>query len=241
MVRLRSQRWYSSDGQRRSRSIVATREFGVRRLISLCFLLALIVVMMQKSSDPKYVRNAFRTLGVPFDEQIDTQPHSAAHQPRSSAADVNAARKGPTDGSSSARSNTTSDPQWFATCQDLIPRLLDDQSNADTTLLAARWFSIQTSSNPEPARAFARLRSHSQQRLDALSKELADQSPNDANNTKNSAWQRRFDRFSILWQQMLTSLETKSQESVSQETVSLEDQTGANRSNGSTGDSPDPN
>ena len=68
MVRLRRDRWYTADGQKRSRSRVKQQGLGGRRLISLCFLLGLVVLLMQRSADPKYISNAFRALGVPLED-----------------------------------------------------------------------------------------------------------------------------------------------------------------------------
>lgn len=118
MVRLKSERWYSAEGQQRSKTRVAPQVAGSRRLISMCFLLGLVVLLMQKAADPRHVRNAFNALGVPLDgpssESLDSQLEQR-----------------PAEGQPTA---------WEATCTDLIPRLLDDANHETIDHIALLWF-----------------------------------------------------------------------------------------------------
>lgn len=66
MVQLRSDRWYSRAGQRRSRVQHRPMGGGTRRLFSLAVLLVLVFWVMQKSADPKAYERIFRYLGMPL-------------------------------------------------------------------------------------------------------------------------------------------------------------------------------
>jgi hypothetical protein len=66
MVQLRSDRWYSRAGQRRSRVQHRPVGGGTRRLFSLAVLLVLVFWVMQKSADPKAYERIFRYLGMPL-------------------------------------------------------------------------------------------------------------------------------------------------------------------------------
>ncbi|MCA9134194.1 MAG: hypothetical protein KDA45_13595, partial [Planctomycetales bacterium] len=119
MVRLKSEKWYSAAGQGSSRRLVASRVSGSRRMLSLCFLLGLVILLMQKAADPRHVRNAFQALGVPLEEAGSAGPAVPAE---------------------------TMSPVplslWDATCQDLLPRLLHTASTAQLLALSERWFSL---------------------------------------------------------------------------------------------------
>ena len=71
MVQLRSDRWYSRSGQRRSRIQHRPVGGGTRRLFSLAVLLVLVFWVMQKSADPKAYERIFRYLGVPLDATLN--------------------------------------------------------------------------------------------------------------------------------------------------------------------------
>ncbi len=134
MVRLRTNRWYGSAGQQRVRSRVANQSNSSRRLISLCILLALVLVLIQRASDPRYVRNAFSALGVPLDGQ------SADEQPPVSLADLPAAA-------------TVAESTIQRTCRDLIPKIFGDAAGDPLKVLSKRWFSqTQPSGDDSPDR-----------------------------------------------------------------------------------------
>ncbi|GIW99568.1 MAG: hypothetical protein KatS3mg111_2901 [Pirellulaceae bacterium] len=80
MVRLRRDRWYAADGQRRIRQQVASQVAGRRRLFSLCLLLALVVLLMQRAQDPRYISGFFAALGVPL-ESPQVRPDAAEQAP----------------------------------------------------------------------------------------------------------------------------------------------------------------
>lgn len=130
MVRLRSERWFSAQGQGRSQALVSARTSGTRRLISLCFLLALVVLLMQKAADPKYVSSAFRSVGAPLEPARTSLPEPQTGRDTPSAA---------TPG------------KWALTCGDLVPRLLADANEHQIELLSSVWFGISLQRRPSPA------------------------------------------------------------------------------------------
>jgi len=208
MVRLRSNRWYSAAGQGRSRGTVGTKVSNSRRVLSLCLLLALVVVLMQKAADPRHVRNAFQALGVPLDEQargqgtVDTPPENL--QPVALSEEQT---------------------RWRTTCRDLVPRLLGHATDAEVAELSRQWFAVdrnqvaeliaesiaEVESVPRAARASQpasdsrappRLREQTTQQLVELQLGLSEQttaesSPHAAD---ENAWASQLERFSREWQ-----------------------------------------
>jgi hypothetical protein len=135
MVRLRTERWYGADGQRRSHSRAGQQVSGTRRLLSLCLLLALVIVLMQQAADPRHVRHAFQALGVPLEETTLPIPSNLPqHDPRSGSTSAAASASSTDDRAHSA---------WQATCRDVVGRLLDPLSDSDITQLAGQWFSVR--------------------------------------------------------------------------------------------------
>lgn len=57
-------RWYSLDGQAKSRSIAYEKSTGTRRLVSLAMLLALVVILIQRASDVKQIEKVGRAVGL---------------------------------------------------------------------------------------------------------------------------------------------------------------------------------
>lgn len=174
MVRLRSNRWYAADGQRKRQRVAAAHSSGTRRVMSLCILLALVILLMQRASDPRHVRNAFQSLGVPLDpiaqpdaettaytaEQLTGEP--TTREPgdgRSSSSGVSSQSSGTGQedrrGASGhiTRPNATS--TWQATCADVIPRILDSLTAAQQRSLAEFWLGRSTpqfsGDSPPPA------------------------------------------------------------------------------------------
>ncbi len=181
MVRLKSDRWYSSDGQQRSKSRAASQVAGSRRLISMCLLLALVVVLMQKAADPRHVSNAFKALGVPLDNNPSTATQKLVESARDEA--------------------TAAATTWDLTCADLLPRLLDDVAAATLDEIAVRWFSRESSKSASDTSSEI-----AQQLLDIAESEveslieqtkLANISPEE-----RIAWLEQLAEFSRQWQQM---------------------------------------
>ncbi len=127
MVRLRTKRWYGSDGQRRSRFQATNQSNSSRRLISLCILLALVLVLIQRASDPRYVRNAFLALGVPLDGQTNINQETTP-----------AAAPLALDSSTEA---TPPSSRMKRTCQDLIPKVFSDAHGPQLRVFCKLWFS----------------------------------------------------------------------------------------------------
>lgn len=130
MVRLRSERWYAGEGQRRSRAQVATRSSGARRLISLCFLLALVVLLMKKAADPIHVSRAFSALGVPLEPE----------EPESS---TGIAARGQSAADSATESPVASEAAaWRLTCVDLVPKLMDSLTESQIKTISGEWLTL---------------------------------------------------------------------------------------------------
>lgn len=132
---------------------------GTRRVMSLCILLALVILLMQRASDPRHVRNAFQSLGVPLDPIA--QPDAEITAYTTELRDGPLTTLEPSDGLSSASSAsgqssgtgqeyrrgasghiTTS--TWQATCADVIPRILDSLTAAQQRSLAEFWLGRAT-------------------------------------------------------------------------------------------------
>jgi hypothetical protein len=208
MVRLRSNRWYSADGQGRSRSTVGTKVSSSRRVLSLCLLLALVVVLMQKAADPRHVRNAFQALGVPLDESA-----------------VGAAALHPSVEAGPPVEPSEEEMRWRATCRDLVPRLLGQASDAEIAQLSARWFAVDRSHGHKTAAeensaddnragpALQRLRERTLQQLGELRQSLIAQAeePSTAEATadamQDNIWASQLARFSREWRALWQELE----------------------------------
>lgn len=132
MVRLRSNRWYSADNQSDLRQQVRQQTSGTRRLMSLIFMLGLVILLMQKAGDPRYVRQAFQALGVPLDREViastDSSTDAGVKSPAYQAA------------TSSAGHDDRDSLRWRATCQDLVPKILQQATPTEISILAKCWF-----------------------------------------------------------------------------------------------------
>lgn len=154
MVRLRSNRWYAADGQRNRQRVAAVQSSGTRRVMSLCILLALVILLMQRASDPRHVRNAFQSLGVPLDPIA--QPDAVTAGDSADLLTGSLTTREPSDGlsnSSSASGQSSGSGQgyrrgasghittstWQATCADVVPRILDSLTAAQQRSLAEFW------------------------------------------------------------------------------------------------------
>lgn len=137
MVRLRTNRWYSTENQKTLRREAPSNSSGSRRVVSLLFLLALVLLLMQRVSDPENVSRVFRALGVPINEAVVT--NSGADPQKSTDIPL---IDGPTllPGVSSVNQKAAFTP-WQSTCNDLIARLLDVHSSSRIAWIAQRWFS----------------------------------------------------------------------------------------------------
>lgn len=196
MVRLRSNRWYSADAQGRARRRVATQVNGTRRLVSLCILLALVMLMLQKARDPRYISNAFTALGVPLEPEDEGQLLQLASER------VTGDSRGADQRNSGAND---SDPDqrltsWEATCEDLVPRLFSTATEAELAAMADSFFDL---SNNASGKELASLRTRTVQQLDAISEQLAESPLTDS---ERSSWLELLDRFRSEWQRLLEQL-----------------------------------
>ncbi|MEC8555339.1 MAG: hypothetical protein VXZ82_10085 [Planctomycetota bacterium] len=189
MVRIRSDRWYSSDGQRRSGSAVRQQTYGSRRVLSMCFLLALVILLMQQAADPRYVSNTFRALGVPL-EGDGTQPNAGS-----------AMVAAPRDVSGGGMSGVLSpDATWQVTLDDLLPRLLQDCSADDMEAFASTWFHLPSrQSQEEKKRRLERLFSSQEATLRSLSSSIE-------SDTSAAKWAEALVRFSKQWSMLKAEL-----------------------------------
>lgn len=200
MVRLRTERWYSADGQRRSHARVTQQVGGSRRLLSLCFLLALVVMLMQKATDPRHISNAFQALGVPLDDTLrGANDQSSGSVSERDGRLVNIASDNNSTDSNSTDSNSSA-TAWDVTCRDLTTRLLDDLTDAEIIELAKSWFApVAESQLTSPGLSLSQWSSLATSKLDALADTT--RRSNIAEDEKE-AWLQRIDEFQTQWQHM---------------------------------------
>lgn len=179
MVRLRKNRWYSLENQHALGKRASAQSSGYRRLISLTLLLALVVLMMQKISDPAVVRRAFQNLGVPLNGQLHnpTQPNATSTATRSHGPQgIEQSTSQQASARPAAMDSQPQRAQWVATCDDLIARIL--QSASMPTIKALAEFSFtQPATQREPVtqrELETRDPATEQARLSELIAELAD-------------------------------------------------------------------
>lgn len=126
-MRFRTEQSKGRRSDRRWQAMNSSPPNSQRRLISLCVLLALVLVLMQRASNPTYVRNAFTALGVPLDTNLSNATAAADRV-------VQPDRSLPP---------TLATNAFEKTCQDLVPKLLDRVSSEQVRQLAALWFANQ--------------------------------------------------------------------------------------------------
>ena len=76
MSRHKRERWYSLDGQSQSRSTAYARSSGTRRVVSLIILLALVLVLIQQTSDTKKVEQVATAIGLLPNPNQGSDPQS---------------------------------------------------------------------------------------------------------------------------------------------------------------------
>ena len=76
MSRHKRERWYSLDGQSHSRSTAYARSSGTRRVVSLIILLALVLVLIQQTSDTKKVEQVATAIGLLPNPNQGSDPQS---------------------------------------------------------------------------------------------------------------------------------------------------------------------
>lgn len=126
MVRIRSDRWYSGENQKKIRRGAPSNSSGTRRVLSLIFLLVLVMLLMQKVSNPQNVSNAFRSLGMPIDQPIVDASHPELKSISSTKLGQEIGKdKSEPPPASTGSSASQVDSAWEKTCADLIPRVLE--------------------------------------------------------------------------------------------------------------------
>jgi hypothetical protein len=158
--------------------------------MSLVFMLALVILLMQKAGDPKYVRQAFRALGVPLDRDVVTSTDSATYPVDSRETSQKLDSSGQHDNADSQR--------WRATCRDLVPKILQQATPTEVKDLAKCWFG----QHPRPES------SATTQQLSGLVK-TAELILDDArsrlqsDSKSNQLWLMDLQRFSRTWMELL--------------------------------------
>ncbi|HBE70844.1 MAG TPA: hypothetical protein DDW52_22080 [Planctomycetaceae bacterium] len=191
MVRLQSEKWYGSEGQRQIRKNVATSKSGVRRLVSLCFLLALVVLLMVKAAEPENVSRAFKALGVPLETEAGAIGKAGTNNAVADAPLVAA------DG----------EPEvWQVAYQDLAVRVVQRLSESQLILLARLHFGA----GDPPKREGAEREGEPAERenLDALllvGQTVVDESREKLGTANATAdqWREPLESFAELWSGML--------------------------------------
>ena len=76
-------RWYSMDGQNRSRYQASENSRGTRKIISLIILLGLVLILIQQTSDPQKVGQVATAIGLlptpNSEEQTDKENQAASN------------------------------------------------------------------------------------------------------------------------------------------------------------------
>ncbi len=150
MVRLRKERWYSLDGQRRVRRRVQTEVAGMRRVVSLGFLLVLVLILMNRARDPQYISNFFSALGVPLEGSsgsVEQREPSTPERPGRTAPNPSSVAPGrniASVGTAANRPVATSSPQsrWEAACRDLVGRVLGRATEDQVRCVAWEFFQL---------------------------------------------------------------------------------------------------
>ncbi|RMF36963.1 MAG: hypothetical protein D6753_18410, partial [Planctomycetota bacterium] len=170
MVRLRKDRWYSAEGQRQVRRRVQTQVAGTRRVVSMVFLLALVLVLMQRARDPRYISDFFAALGVPL-EQTPTGVEEGPGKnltpvpatPENVAPNLPRDATGPSLGAGGFSVGLTEGGQgavaappvgnaaWRSTCRDLVARALRQATDEQVRCMA--WMYFQVPADAQPAAA----------------------------------------------------------------------------------------
>ncbi|MFO0943351.1 MAG: hypothetical protein U0930_21665 [Pirellulales bacterium] len=142
MVRIRRDRWYSGENQKKIRRGVPSNASGTRRVLSLVFLLALVMLLMQKISNPQTLSNAFRSLGMQLDEPVVDATHPELEAVASAKSDPESLQsKAENSTQATNESESQSDRAWVKTCQDLLPRVLEEATVEQVEQLALLLFS----------------------------------------------------------------------------------------------------
>ncbi len=176
--------------------------------MSLCFLLALVVMLMQKAADPRHVRNAFQALGVPLDDAAERggdSPDQVTLEPE---------RDWSTLGNSSAQPDSAPTDRamtdWEMACRDLVARMLDELTETEIAQLATNWFAaahVPDVPGREPAVSGALETQLSAlnlaERSSPILDELADETRQaDISEAEKMEWLLRLEEFRQQWQQL---------------------------------------
>ena len=207
MVRLRTDRWYGLDGQRRLGRQSAKRVSHSRHLISLGLLLVLILLLMKQVSQPERISQLFSDLGVPLDG-----PNHASLQIEPT----------PTrTGEFSQESGTPHQPQtvdlFAATCDSILARLLDDLPQESLDKLSTLWFfgavSTTDSIQQDQWTWFDRLETLAAQELEEIRSRVTNSSPVHGQNANitdgpmsTDPWQALVTRFEQQWNLLGTQI-----------------------------------
>lgn len=196
MVRIRSDRWYSGENQKKIRGTSPSNSPGVRRVVSLVFMLALVIVLMQTVSKPKNVSNAFNALGIPLERTVvDSTPPIIAEN----------------TGHQTQPSSDSGD--WQKTCKDLIPRVLDSATIDQIDQLAT--FAFASGTSRRVANQANNVDFEIQPTLQSLRATL------DATTPTGQHWIGLMDRFADQWKQL--ALQVNSQQDSAQNDVPVLD------------------
>ena len=221
MVRIRSSRWYSGENQKELRRGAPNNSSSTRRVVSLVFLLALVVVLMQKVSDPVSVSRAFEALGIPIEKKIvgSSHPLDSSHSPNGGVTQSSGTAvaglssdksKEPTSkGDVSQRDLSQGDVskgdvsksiisqsgsgEWEKTCVDLIARLLDKASGSQIDLLALWVFAEESSTREAGKQPAEQIQIDAKGLIEQLRAKL------DLSKETDQSWNSRLTEFQRQW------------------------------------------
>lgn len=161
----------------------------------MCFLLALVLLLMQRAADPGYYESAFRALGVPFDEsgvpfEESTPTGSSGSSPQTLSSKRN-----------STVPESTDRLVWSATCRDLVPRIFEVGGPKTVREFAAVWFQLQ---RPLDFQYSAELVSNLQESAQDISLSATQQLEGSTIAADElESWRNALDRFPVVWADLM--------------------------------------
>lgn len=212
MVRIRSSRWYSGENQKELRRGAPNNSSSTRRVVSLVFLLALVVVLMQKVSDPVSVSRAFEALGMPIEKKIigSSHPLDSSHSPNGGVTQSSGAAvvgqssdksKEPTSKGDLSKGDVakgdvskSGSAEWEKTCVDLFARLLDKASGSQIDLLALWVFAEEGSARQVAKQPAEQIQIDAKGLIEQLRSKL------DLSKESDQSWNSRLTEFQRQWE-----------------------------------------
>lgn len=147
MAARRRERWYSMDGQRRSQRMALESNKGMRQLVSLVVLLALVLIAMRQVSDPQRVGRVASAVGLLPVQPTDANDFAVNNGPQRAATPNQIAGGGTAYEEKVTRTLVSSDPEIESQAL-ILHRLLDAASASVLSNLAFEYLIAPESQLP---------------------------------------------------------------------------------------------